>query len=106
MYEAVIFDFDGVILDSEPIHYEAYCGVLKNIGLTLTYEEFEEKYIGLPDKEMFPRLLTSKGYLFSADIIKSFLNEKAENYISIINNRNDLPFVPDVERYINAIIHE
>ena len=32
MFEAVIFDFDGVILDSEPIHYEAFCYVLKDIG--------------------------------------------------------------------------
>ena len=43
MFEAIIFDFDGVILDSEPLHYEAVTNVLKKIGIILSYKEYEKK---------------------------------------------------------------
>ena len=69
MFEAVIFDFDGVILDSEPIHYEACCKVFEEINIVISYDEFMEKYIGLPDKEMFPKLLIDRGCYFSIDKI-------------------------------------
>jgi beta-phosphoglucomutase len=39
MLEAVIFDFYGVILDSEPIHYEACCLILELFGISLSYDE-------------------------------------------------------------------
>lgn len=100
MFEAVIFDFDGVILDSEPIHYEACCYVLKDTGLVITYQEYVEKYLGLCDKEMFPSLLKQKGYNFSPDEINSMINKKIESYIHIINNHTNLPFIPYVDQYI------
>ena len=39
MFQAVIFDFDGVILDSEPLHYKACSSVFEKIGLALSYDE-------------------------------------------------------------------
>jgi beta-phosphoglucomutase len=56
MLEAVIFDFGGVILDSEPLHYEACLKVLQPFEINFTYQEYVEKYLGLSDKEMFPKL--------------------------------------------------
>lgn len=104
MFEAIIFDFDGVILDSEPIHYEACCSVFNHIGLTLTYDEYTEKYIGLSDKEMFPQLLMDKGYNFSLDEINSFINKKIETYADIINSRDQLPIISGVDQYICDVI--
>ena len=38
--EAVVFDFDNVIVDSEPFHYRAYAGVFAAHGHTLHRERY------------------------------------------------------------------
>ena len=103
-FSAIIFDFDGVILDSEPLHYEAVTDVLNKLGLKLNYKEYTEKYIGLSDKEMFPMLLKNKGFHFSADAISSLINEKIDAYTHIINNHHELPLITGVDLYIHKAI--
>lgn len=100
MHEAVIFDFDGVIIDSEPLHYEACCMALKPINLSLSYKEYMAEYLGLTDKEMFPQLIMSKGLYLSGKEINALIDKKVESYAHLINSRNKLPFVPGVEEYI------
>jgi HAD superfamily hydrolase (TIGR01509 family) len=46
MIEAVIFDLDGVLVDSEPLQFEAYAEILTGYGKTLTREDFIEHWIG------------------------------------------------------------
>lgn len=40
MIKACIFDFDGVIVDSEKYHHLSYLGVAQSIGAEFTYEEY------------------------------------------------------------------
>lgn len=43
MLKAVLFDMDGVIIDSEPLHHKAYYGMFKEIGIDVSpalYESF------------------------------------------------------------------
>jgi HAD superfamily hydrolase (TIGR01509 family) len=51
--DAIIFDFDGVIVDSEPIHYQAFARVLAERGIELGREDYYEKYIGYADHDCF-----------------------------------------------------
>ena len=53
MLQAVIFDFDGVIADSEPLHLRAYQAVLQPEGITLEKEEYYARYLGYDDAELF-----------------------------------------------------
>ena len=87
MFEAIIFDFDGVIIDSEPIHYEACCHILKPLGITISYEKYMEKYLGLTDKDIFPKLLQNEGLSFSATEINCFIEQKIVAYKKIIDAR-------------------
>lgn len=43
---AVIFDFDGVIVDSEGLQYEAYLRVLAPFGVAVSREEYGREWIG------------------------------------------------------------
>ena len=45
MLKSVIFDMDGVLVNSEPLHYQAFVRTLTQWGKCLTYEEYK-KYIG------------------------------------------------------------
>lgn len=53
MLNAVIFDMDGVIIDSEPIHFYVDKLVLRNVvGMEVTHE-FLEKFVGMTNPEMW-----------------------------------------------------
>ena len=41
----VIFDLDGVVIDSEGLYYQAYSEVLKPYGVTISQEEYEQHWI-------------------------------------------------------------
>ncbi len=46
---AVIFDFDGVLVDSEPIRFKAGAQALEEIGVSLTWEHFTQFWLGRTD---------------------------------------------------------
>jgi len=52
-FQAVLFDFDGVLAHSEPLHQRVYAALLRDLGLELTYAEFAAKYIHLDDPSVF-----------------------------------------------------
>lgn len=103
MYQALIFDFDGVILDSEPLHYEACFYVLKPFGLKLDYTEYVEKYLGFTDKELFPKLLFEKNISCSLDKMNVLIEEKSKQYQELIKQCEHLPMVDSVDRYLDYI---
>jgi beta-phosphoglucomutase len=51
-FEAIFFDFDGVLLDTEPVHCACWAQVLAPMGLTLTWEYYRNFCIGIDDREM------------------------------------------------------
>jgi beta-phosphoglucomutase len=56
---AVIFDFDGTLVDTMPIHFEAYRRVFDEMGLELTRADFFDN-IGGKAPETIPRFLRGR----------------------------------------------
>lgn len=56
---AAIFDLDGTLIDSMPLHYEAYRRVFERVGLDLGREHFMESAAGVAS-ETIPRLLAGR----------------------------------------------
>ena len=46
---AIVFDFDGVIANSEPIHFQAFRDVLAGEGLPLSERDYYDRYLGFDD---------------------------------------------------------
>jgi len=57
MFKAVIFDFDGVISDTEILHFEAFNTVLKAFGVEIGKADYYDKYLGLTDMDCFAELI-------------------------------------------------
>lgn len=57
-YEAVLFDFDGVILDSEPIHFDCWKEVLAPYGVQMDWETDYPQCIGVSDREVVEFLVS------------------------------------------------
>jgi HAD superfamily hydrolase (TIGR01509 family) len=55
-WQAIFFDFDGVLLDTEPVHCACWAEVLASAGLTLTWEYYREHCIGIDDRDMLRTL--------------------------------------------------
>jgi len=58
--KAVVFDFDGVIVDSEPLHYRSFLRIAEPLGKTFTWEEYLQTYIGFDDRDAFRVILGGK----------------------------------------------
>ncbi len=62
--QAILFDFDGVLVNSEPVRFKAGAQALAEIGITLTWEGFVRCWLGRTDEAGLQRIL---GDRFSAE---------------------------------------
>ena len=63
MLKAIIFDCDGVIADTEPIHLAGFSRVLAEEGITLIDEDYFAHYLALDDRGCFTKALLKPGAL-------------------------------------------
>lgn len=80
MLRAVIFDCDGVIVDSEPHHLKAFKEVLAEEGISLSTEEYFLKYLAMDDKGCFEAVLRDHKRPVDNKILKSLIIRKMEIY--------------------------
>jgi beta-phosphoglucomutase len=52
VFDAILFDFDGVLLDSEPVHCACWAAVLRPLGIRLTWEIYRDRFVGVVSREM------------------------------------------------------
>jgi len=55
-FDAILFDFDGVLVDSEPLHYACWAEVLAPFGVKLAWEVYRDRYVGIDDRDMLRSL--------------------------------------------------
>jgi beta-phosphoglucomutase len=55
-FDAILFDFDGVLADTEPIHFACWAEVLQPFGIALEWDYYRAHGIGVDDKEMLRAL--------------------------------------------------
>jgi beta-phosphoglucomutase len=76
MISAIVFDFDGVIADSEVLHLRAYQEVLRPLGTTLTRDDYFARYLGFDDDGVFRTLAADRGLTLSAADIQQLIAVK------------------------------
>ena len=74
--QAIVFDFDGVIADSEPLHLRAFQQVLASEGIELTRSEYFSQYLGFDDVGMFEALARDRGIQLDTRRIAALVAEK------------------------------
>lgn len=90
MLKAVIFDFNGVIVDDEPLHLELFRRVLGEEGVPLTDEDYHAKYLGYDDRGCFTAALNDAGRAEqAADVVfvAELISRKADYYYEAIEDR-------------------
>lgn len=100
MIRAIIFDFDGVITDSEPVHLRMFQKVLSEMGITLNAKEYYEVYLGMDDKGCFSTILKSNGIGTAPQLIQSLIQKKTKYLMEYI--KNDLFIYPGVVELVDS----
>jgi beta-phosphoglucomutase len=74
--DALVFDFDGVVVDSEPIHLKCFRKVLGRIGVRLTSREYYGEYLGYDDHDCFAAVAADRGLSLSESRIARMIAAK------------------------------
>ncbi|MCH9649747.1 MAG: HAD family phosphatase [Deltaproteobacteria bacterium] len=93
MLRAILFDFNGVLVDDEPFHLELFQKVLEEEGLELTQEDYYSKYLGLDDKGCFAEVLHQAGRTVDVGYLMRLITRKASYYEALIRQKG-YPFFP------------
>jgi HAD superfamily hydrolase (TIGR01509 family) len=59
-WDALLFDFDGVLADTEPVHWRCWNEILAPFSIQLTWETFERECIGVSDRALIERLAAQR----------------------------------------------
>lgn len=105
MLRAIIFDFDGVVADSEPIHLAVFQRVLGEEGLLLTAGEYYADYLGYDDKGCFRAFLTAHGRTPTDVQIDDLVARKARVFLEHIKTNHVIfPGVRELVREASALL--
>ena len=97
MLSAVIFDFDGIIVDSEPLHFQAFKQVLAPLGKDFSWEEYGQVYMGFDDRDAFRHAFESTGELIPSETLIDLIQKKATLFQELIHNEKAVPLPGAVE---------
>jgi beta-phosphoglucomutase len=98
MLRAVILDFNGVIIDDEPLHFEAMRNTVADFGINLTRETYWGKYLPLDDARCLEAICDDFSIKLSAEERTGALERKARIYRQLLQGH--FPLFPGVARFI------
>jgi beta-phosphoglucomutase len=103
MLGAVIFDFDGVITDSEILHYRAFNHILAGYGAKITKQDYYKTYLGLSDADCY-KLLVEQGRLKADPAqIDNLVQEKKKVFEKLASSEGRI--IEGVHDFLNLLKH-
>ena len=91
MLRAILFDFNGVLVDDEPIHLDLFQEVLAEEGIALPAADYYERYLGLDDRACFAAALAAAGETSTVPRLMRLIARKASYYQERVR-REGYPF--------------
>lgn len=102
--DAVIFDFDGVLVDSEPYHYRAFQEVLAPLGLGHSYATYVNRYIGYDDRDAFREIFRDAGRDLDPPTLRALIAGKQKAFQTIVSA--GVKAFPGVHPLIRSLLGE
>jgi len=96
--QAVIFDFDGVIADTEPLHFEGLRRTLGEIQINLTEDDYYANYLGFDDRGCILEALRVNQIPASTSLLEGLMAKKATAYLASI--KDHLVIFPGVREFV------
>lgn len=103
--QAAIFDFDGVIVNSEPLHFAAFQRILQPLGIAFTWEDYTEFYLGFDDRDALRQAFRQSGKRVADAELPGLIDAKAQAFQDLAEERGAVPY-PGVVELIRALDRE
>ena len=97
---ALIFDFDGVITDSEPLHLAAFQRALATDGIVLDRDTYYAHYLGFNDHDAVVHALESAGRAAPPDAVRALMQQKAKHFLALVGA--GAPLFPGVDALVRT----
>ncbi len=105
MLTAVVFDFDGIIVDSEPMHYRAFQKVLEPLGAGYSWQEYVDRYMGFDDRDAFREAFRVNGLQLHEGELNRLIAAKAACFQEVIAaGVQPYPGVVELIRSLSGVI--
>jgi len=104
LLRAVIFDFDGIIVNSEPLILKLTQEMADLEGWTVSEEEYYRDYLALDDRRIVEHLYASHGRPVDAARRDELVAWKGQRYQGII--RDGLPSMPGVVGFVTGMAED
>jgi beta-phosphoglucomutase len=98
---AVIFDFNGVLVDDEEIHFTLFREVLAQEGVTITEHDYHERYLGYDDRGCFEAALVDAGRHADRRQLDRMIAQKGARYIEVA--KQGLRFFPKAAETLGTV---
>lgn len=82
--DAVVFDFDGVLANTEPLHLRVYQMLAAEHGFGFTADEYYSRYLGFDDVGVFEALSRDKGLRVEGDRMAALIDRKTVLFQSLV----------------------
>ncbi len=87
---AIVFDFDGVLADSEPLHLRSYQDILEPHGVKLDQKTYCDRYLGFDDEGAFRQIAADYGLLLGDEEIELLMLEKSRRFEALVSGADVL----------------
>jgi beta-phosphoglucomutase len=98
---AVIFDFNGVLVDDEDVHFALFREVLAQEGVVITERDYHDRYLGYDDRGCLTAALNDAGQRADCDRLDSLISRKAERYVELA--QQGLRYFPAADEVLECI---
>lgn len=98
---AIIFDFNGVLVDDESVHFRAFQQTMQEEGLDLDWEEYCEKYLPYDDHNLFVHFLKDRNRTGSTQDLERLIQVKSRHYFLAIGE--EAPTIPSSITFVNGL---
>ncbi len=102
MIAALIFDFDGVIADTERMHLAAFCEALSGTSLSLDDSEYFARYLGFDDEGVFRLLGADRGVDIGDERVRELVAGKGRAYDRLVSEARAILY-PGAEDCIRRV---
>jgi beta-phosphoglucomutase len=99
--DALLLDYNGVIVQDEPLHFASFRDILAQEGITVSEQDYYQQYLGLNDRVAFQKAFERAGRKAGRKAVEPYVQRKSVAYQQLAER--ELPVVTGIGAFVRAV---